>query len=831
MTRIILSVLLETSLRVAVLAVLVGAVLLVIRVRATTVRHAAWTAVLCAMLAMPVLPALVPSVSVPIPPVSSAIDQIAQSSIRNAVNPPVESITIAPRRADPIVRTPSGDIVIAGSTAARSSLPWRTVALGLYGVGVLLLLVRLGIGVSRISRLIHNATPVKIPDSTARRILTSPAVSIPVTVGILRPHVVLPRDWPAWSPETRAAVLAHEQSHIVRRDPLVLFLAHLNRCLFWFHPLAWWLERQLSLTAELACDAVGVQAIGDARQYAEILVKMADAIRHRQGRVVWAGVGIDGSRLLGHRIDSVLSGHVFRETSRMRKGAVALGCAAAIVIAVACRERLAAAPLKADPEVASNIQRERGLRDFHNAAVGLSRQQAADLEAAIRTSPDDLEARRRLITFYQWSGQKVLGWNEMVAARRPHVLWMIEQHPEDELSIARGLTPALDRVGYTEAKKLWLVQLDKPGLNDTAVSNGVFFLRVSDKPIAEQVLLKRRARDPNGPTPRVHDGIGELSWVHQLGIVYALALLGSNDDTLGNVVKSMSQAEAHNAFAQHARQVLDESRDPALLYAAGSYLTLNARQAHVDFDHTALGRSYLERATQLDLSSSASTLLLDLHVADRNRRVRETVQSRELDLIGGEVARRAHAGERLSRQEQTALKSFEYRAVSDLSDADRFVYLAWLADESYLYAESVDYHSHEVARAKAAWALSKQYARDLLALAPRFKTDPHYGDAIFEGSMVLGMHALREGDVKAAVHYLEEATRAPSMSPETAFMPSLVHRLVNYLLKAGERDSVAGFLESAARIDAARSERFLTDAIAIRAGRMPLSYQYLVTPR
>jgi hypothetical protein len=66
-----------------------------------------------------------------------------------------------------------------------------------------------------------------------------------------------------------------------------------------------------------------------------------------------------------------------------------------------------------------------------------------------------------------------------------------------------------------------------------------------------------------------------------------------------------------------------------------------------------------------------------------------------------------------------------------------------------------------------------------LALAPRFKTDPHYGDAIFEGSVVLGMNVLREGDVKTAVRYMEAATQAPSMSPETAFVPSLEYRLVN----------------------------------------------------
>src|SRR6185369_5997678 len=106
---------------------------------------------------------------------------------------------------------------------------------------------------------------------------------------------------------------------------------------------------------------------------------------------------------------------------------------------------------------------------------------------------------------YNWSGQKVLGWNEMVAAKRPHVLWMIEHHPEDELSSGRGLTPKLDPVGYAQAKKLWLAQLDKAELGDEARSHGLFFLGVSDKPLAEQILLKMVSKDPKGPTPRTRE--------------------------------------------------------------------------------------------------------------------------------------------------------------------------------------------------------------------------------------------------------------------------------------------------------------------------------------
>ena len=52
---------------------------------------------------------------------------------------------------------------------------------------------------------------------------------------------------------------------------------------------------------------------------------------------------------------------------------------------------------------------------------------------------------------------------------------------------------------------------------------------------------------------------------------------------------------------------------------------------------------------------------------------------------------------------------------------------------------------------------------------------------------------------------------------------------MNDLLKAGERETVAEFLEGSARLLPAERERFLKDAAAIRAGKMPWSFQHMVS--
>jgi hypothetical protein len=103
------------------------------------------------------------------------------------------------------------------------------------------------------------------------------------------------------------------------------------------------------------------------------------------------------------------------------------------------------------------------------------------------------------------------------------------------------------------------------------------------------------------------------------------------------------------------------------------------------------------------------------------------------------------------------------------------------------------------------------------------------GAAIYHARIALAAHALREGDKAAAVRYMLDAPNAPpSPRLDALIFFGLDTRLANYLLKAGERESVAQFLEKSAARRTSEREQLLKDAAAIRAGRMPMSYQYMV---
>ncbi len=338
----LLGALLDASIRVSVVAAVVGLVLILARVRSSGLRHAAWAAVLCAMLLMPVLPNLVPSVAIPVPERTFQITLPAGMPEPLPDTAPVAASLPAPA---PVQKAPS----------TRGPV-WPAVVVVVYLAGVLALFSRLLMGWFRLRGLLRTSAQIS---GQSGPVFESPLLATPLTAGVFTPRVLLPPVWRQWPEEKLRAVLAHEMAHVARRDTLTSFLAHLNRCVFWFHPLAWWLERKLALTAEQACDDAGVRAVGESRKYAEVLLDMAEAVRQSGRRLSFQGVGVDGSGLLGQRIDRILRGGFLRGVSRTRKIVVALSCAIAIFLVAACRQQAKFTELREDPKYAAILPNAR----------------------------------------------------------------------------------------------------------------------------------------------------------------------------------------------------------------------------------------------------------------------------------------------------------------------------------------------------------------------------------------------------------------------------------------------------------------------------------------
>ena len=255
-----MDILAESAVRITVLSLGVAVVLRTLQIRAPQFVHGAWTVVVVVMLLMPVFVAWGPEFGVPLLPSHTMSGMRAPAAGEVAV---AENIPVAASRA---------------TGGAQRRLTWAAAAMTVYVTVVGLFLLRLAMGLRRARAIRRDAVQV-------HGRLTHPACVTPMTVGIVAPVVILPPDWASWDDAELSAVLAHEEEHVRRGDPLVSAVALLNRAVFWFHPLAWWLQREIARLSEHACDAVVISRGHDSDVYSACLLRFARRATDAGGRI------------------------------------------------------------------------------------------------------------------------------------------------------------------------------------------------------------------------------------------------------------------------------------------------------------------------------------------------------------------------------------------------------------------------------------------------------------------------------------------------------------------------------------------------------------------
>jgi hypothetical protein len=88
---------------------------------------------------------------------------------------------------------------------------------------------------------------------------------------------------------------------------------------------------------------------------------------------------------------------------------------------------------------------------------------------------------------------------------------------------------------------------------------------------------------------------------------------------------------------------------------------------------------------------------------------------------------------------------------------------------------------------------AKAFAEKALSLAPLFRTDWNYGNAIHLGHTVLGLLALREGDFDLAADELRKSGETPGSPQLNTFGPTM--QLAKGLLQAGCTAPVLNYLK------------------------------------
>jgi hypothetical protein len=330
------------------------------------------------------------------------------------------------------------------STAAHSApIPapvrwdWRDALAAAYGLGVLLFLGRLAFGYQFTRRLVRAARP-------AGDVLVSSWISVPMTAGWLRPKILLPEGWESWEQDKLDAVLAHERTHVRRADWLIAMLAGLNRSIFWFHPLAWWLERRLAALAEQACDDAALLEVAHA-PYAAALLDMAAAVKTAQGRLIWEAMAMAKAAEVKQRIERILdeTRQIPRGVTRARWVALAACSVPLVWLASVAQLERAEAQEQTPPAILELLRSGRPL----------AAPEVASMEQFLAKNPDDTAVRAQLILYYYA--------NHVRQPRLDHIFWMIANHPENDqvAMLSQGVLPRTtslnDASDYQRVLGLW----------------------------------------------------------------------------------------------------------------------------------------------------------------------------------------------------------------------------------------------------------------------------------------------------------------------------------------------------------------------------------------
>ena len=191
----------------------------------------------------------------------------------------LEAPLAANARSAPVARPASE----AALTPALT-LVWLAVAL--------LLLLLLGLAYARGLRRFQRAEPMNDPfirawlkQNALRRpveVRASAGMDSPMTYGVLRPVILLPKGIDKGDAGALLCALDHELSHIRHFDAVWKLIIAAAACLHWFNPLVWAMAILANRDIELCCDARVLRRGGEEerRAYASALVRMEEARAH-----------------------------------------------------------------------------------------------------------------------------------------------------------------------------------------------------------------------------------------------------------------------------------------------------------------------------------------------------------------------------------------------------------------------------------------------------------------------------------------------------------------------------------------------------------------------
>ena len=222
------------------------------------------------------------------------------------------------------------------------------------------------------ARLVQDAATLKLVAEVCRRLhwdgvvdlRQSSRTAIPLCVGWKRPCILLPPEWRSWGDMTLRAVLAHEVSHIVRRDVAWQMVARVACYLYWFHPLVWLAARKMRVERETACDDSVLAIVERPVDYASVLLRFArEMVAHRTPAAALPMSSFSG---LEGRVRAILDKSRPRSPVGPRVGRTCAFAAVGITLAAA-----SLSPLSSEGVASANEGITRGIESHESTSNGV----------------------------------------------------------------------------------------------------------------------------------------------------------------------------------------------------------------------------------------------------------------------------------------------------------------------------------------------------------------------------------------------------------------------------------------------------------------------------
>jgi beta-lactamase regulating signal transducer with metallopeptidase domain/predicted nucleic acid-binding Zn-ribbon protein len=189
---------------------------------------------------------------------------------------------LATNAADPVVLPDHASVTLSASwrSSLQGQLPW---IVALWSLGAGLLAARMALGMMWVGRIGRSRTGASHPRWQRRldrlaeklgiermvRLRVTPDLASPVAAGCWKPMVLVPAALIANMPlDLLEALLAHELAHIKRHDYLVNLIQSAIESLLFYHPVVWWLSKQIRIEREQIADDIAACALGEPHRLA-----------------------------------------------------------------------------------------------------------------------------------------------------------------------------------------------------------------------------------------------------------------------------------------------------------------------------------------------------------------------------------------------------------------------------------------------------------------------------------------------------------------------------------------------------------------------------------